>query len=945
MNNIKIKNTILNLFKPEIEYANYRLRELKLLDNDLFIKKDDICEILNKNLEEKLLAISENTLVTHYLIAQKDLKSEKTPEKLGEFCDMLLDNEVRLYFTESFPLLFDLIDNEINQWILCCSEVISKLIADIEEITQTLYHGINLGKIIDIDLSAGDRHNNGKSVTLIKFECNSTLVYIPEKRELHHHFKHICEWIDSKNNFGFYSPEYILKDNYTWLEYIEYIPCLTTDQVKMFYKRSGVILALLYMMDATDFHAENIIAFGEYPVLIDLETFFHPFMPYESECNTGINNSVLKTGLLPNIYSASADIDYSGFSNVNEFKEANNTLKYELDANGEIKFTRKKGFLDSAKNIPFTERKQYPLNCRFKEDLIEGFEKTYETILNNKNYFISLVGKLKDEKIRVLFRHTSTYSYLLKESCHPDILRNHINMDDFLKNLEVILNDYPECRLITEIEKQDLILRNIPYLYTFADSKDLWHNKAILIKDFFKKSGFYTALEKIKMSNKEDLERQTWIINSCLNLKENHNQSVNKALYPLHSLTENTEILSKERILEFAEKTAQKLIKEFNITSKRSYWLVIRPINSDSGKSAIMPSSYDLYSGMPGEIICFLSLAKITGNIEYHSIAINSAEYLYNFIVRSSNQIKETGIFGGWGSIFFLFTLLGKITRNEVWYSRAYEISKKIDYQSLFYSEKNHGITTGASGLILSFIEMYKHTGMKYWLDHAEKLSGLLLRSAYQSKDQIKWKGFSKHPLLGLAHGSSGYALCFSRLFQYTKNEKYKDIALKIVNYENHLYDEKNKNWPDLRDFVIEQNNGNQFFSTAWSHGAPGIGLSRIELLKSGISDKRINKDIKIAIETCLKNGFKGNHNLCYGSFGNLELLINSSIYFKDKDLKNKYQTIGSELIRQCTEYGITLNDNNLTTPGLMNGLTGIIYQCLRMYDPENTPSILSVSA
>ena len=40
-----------------------------------------------------------------------------------------------------------------------------------------------------------------------------------------------------------------------------------------FYRRQGALLALLYALEATDFHAENLIASGEFPVLIDLETF------------------------------------------------------------------------------------------------------------------------------------------------------------------------------------------------------------------------------------------------------------------------------------------------------------------------------------------------------------------------------------------------------------------------------------------------------------------------------------------------------------------------------------------------------------------------------------------------------------------------------------------------------------------------------------------------
>ena len=42
---------------------------------------------------------------------------------------------------------------------------------------------------------------------------------------------------------------------------------------RIFYIRFGEILALSYILNATDLHMENLIAYGEYPVIIDLETF------------------------------------------------------------------------------------------------------------------------------------------------------------------------------------------------------------------------------------------------------------------------------------------------------------------------------------------------------------------------------------------------------------------------------------------------------------------------------------------------------------------------------------------------------------------------------------------------------------------------------------------------------------------------------------------------
>ena len=46
--------------------------------------------------------------------------------------------------------------------------------------------------------------------------------------------------------------------------------------LKRFFKRAGAWLALFHCFGGTDFHQENIIAAGEHPVPIDLETVLQP---------------------------------------------------------------------------------------------------------------------------------------------------------------------------------------------------------------------------------------------------------------------------------------------------------------------------------------------------------------------------------------------------------------------------------------------------------------------------------------------------------------------------------------------------------------------------------------------------------------------------------------------------------------------------------------------
>ena len=46
--------------------------------------------------------------------------------------------------------------------------------------------------------------------------------------------------------------------------------------MERFYRRAGHLLCLMYVSSSTDFHDENLVACGEFPVPIDLETVFNP---------------------------------------------------------------------------------------------------------------------------------------------------------------------------------------------------------------------------------------------------------------------------------------------------------------------------------------------------------------------------------------------------------------------------------------------------------------------------------------------------------------------------------------------------------------------------------------------------------------------------------------------------------------------------------------------
>ena len=91
------------------------------------------------------------------------------------------------------------------------------------------------------------------------------------------------------------------------MEHIDYKSCFNKNEANDFYTRSGNLLCLLYLLNAVDFHHENLIAHGSFPVLVDLESLFHARLKVDQidkksavvKATELVDNSVQSISLLP----------------------------------------------------------------------------------------------------------------------------------------------------------------------------------------------------------------------------------------------------------------------------------------------------------------------------------------------------------------------------------------------------------------------------------------------------------------------------------------------------------------------------------------------------------------------------------------------------------------------------------------------------------------------
>jgi lantibiotic modifying enzyme len=168
----------------------------------------------------------------------------------------------------------------------------------------------------------------------------------------------------------------------------------------------------------------------------------------------------------------------------------------------------------------------------------------------------------------------------------------------------------------------------------------------------------------------------------------------------------------------------------------------------------------------------------------------------------------------------------------------------------------------------------------------------------------------------------------------------------------DHFYEQASsrpqENWPDFRNFNLpgaEPSAKEQLkYAITWCHGAPGIGLARLRSL-AHIDTPDIRSDIDAAVNTTISRGFGGNHSLCHGDLGNLDVLLDAALTLKNGELTDRVYRIAGSILEASKTHGWLCGvPSGVETPGLLTGLAGIGYELLRLAEPERVPSVLTLA-
>ena len=946
----------LDTIRPLSERAWERLEETArelAREGEVPFDPAHVVSLLWPAVEGQLLAMLGRTLVLelHVTRVQGGLQGDTPEERFGSFARRLRDPRFALGLLEEYPVLARQIVTCLDRWVDASRELLERLSADLRAIRETFSPGESPGCVVALEGGAGDLHRGGRSVAIATFASGLRLVYKPRPLAVDLHFQELLGWLGRRSGLPRFRTLVILdRGDYGWVEFVEAAPCSTDREVRRFHLRLGGLLALLYVLEATDFHFENLIAAGEHPVPIDLECLFHPRvrLPASEQPDLRIirpivARSVLRVGLLPFRIGEGEDregVDISGLAVVEGEMSPNPVLQWDRPATDEMVVVRRRVPLSGASNRPRLGDRQVD-TVEHIGSVVEGFTEMYRALARHREALAAFLDRFAGDPVRAVLRATRGYHRIWSESFHPDMLRDALDRDFLLDRLWVGVEDHPHLLRVLPHERRDLLDGDIPAFGSRPDSADLWASSGERLPGFFVEPALAAVRRKLERLGGEDLKLQTWLVRSSISTLVFKREVIP---WPHYERAEPPGEITlddlRERLLAQARAAGDRLEELAFRSGEGASWI---GFDFHQNRWSLIPLPEDLYAGTSGILLFLAELGQISGEERFTDLARDTLRALLGRLPHTASTIGLLGAFQGWGGILYALTRVGALWGDRDLLDRAESLLDRLP--PLIEADRTLDIIAGAAGCIATLLAVRQATGSPRALELARLCGEHLLTRAEPVGAGIGWRTQveSDQPPIGFSHGAAGIGWALWKLAEETGDERLSDAARGALRYEAVRYADASRQPPGAGDPEVRRSRSEaeQATAMAWCYGPPGVALAR---LPAAGSDPRLREEIESAVRLILERGFGFNHSLCHGALGNLDILFQIDQALALPGLRREIARQTWNVLDSMDRDGFLCGTPvGIESPGLMNGIAGIGYGLLRLAEPGQVPSVLGL--
>ena len=211
----------------------------------------------------------------------------------------------------------------------------------------------------------------------------------------------------------------LARDGYGWTEFVEHTGCRGSHEFASFFRRAGAWLALMHCFVVADMHQENVIAVGDQPVPVDLETTLQAAEESHSDnvdakayeaAREIISDSVMAVGLLPAYGRSAGDTVFAVGGVASDWATQRRLTWTDINSDG-MRPSIKDEADRPTTNLPHVGGRYAGL-AEHLDDFVSGFE-------DYAGFLMSLTEILSGTPVRRLRRTTGPQGGTARRSSTP----------------------------------------------------------------------------------------------------------------------------------------------------------------------------------------------------------------------------------------------------------------------------------------------------------------------------------------------------------------------------------------------------------------------------------------------------------------------------------------------------------------------------------------------
>ncbi|MFH9686679.1 type 2 lanthipeptide synthetase LanM family protein [Streptomyces sp. NPDC017413] len=906
-------------------------------------------------LTRRLSRIAARTLVTELHESRRlgRLSGEGSEERFRDFVRRTARRDGLALLVTGYPVLARLLATACLNAGDAFAEMAARLAADRHLLTPSGVLGDRAGSpeggrggsagpgaLTGVEAGAGDSHRGGRSVMLLRFADGARLVYKPRPLAAHRHFNALAEWFGALSGAPDLRVLRVLdRGEYGWAEFVEERPCASAVETRQFYRRQGALLALLHTLDGTDLHHENLIACGPHPVLVDVETLFHPPLgPARSAdpAARALHDSVHRVGLLPQLLVGDTTaLDMSAIGGGRAASSPIETADWADAGTDRMRLVRRAGRFTESANRPRLGGVAADPSA-YTEALCGGFRAGYTAISDHRSELLGSDGLLRifaGDEVRVVPRPTWTYTTLLDESTHPDLMRDAAERHQVLSLLRTPLLGMPALPGVEDEEVAELWRGDVPVFGTRPGGTELWSGTGRTVPGQpgvgpVGPTGLARVEAKVRAMDTVDRQDQERIIRAAM---------VSTSPEPPHRAAPGGRSRSAatapepEQLLSAARSVGDQLVSLAYRHERRTNWIGLELLGERYWR--LTPMAADLAGGYTGPALFLAQLAALTGASRYAEAAREALAPVPGLLDTLHGRADElgslgSGAFAGLGGIAYALTEVGTLLGDREVLDQTGPAVRLSCAAST--AEDGHGVRGGAAGGLVSLLAVHRATGRpEAW------------RGAERCAERIAAAPLPRTG--GFADGAAGIGWALLRFAGAGGDARHRSAGLAALrratagaNRVTSAGAPHGATAGPVHGSASEAAAGAPA-GPAWCDGVAGIALA-IADSPDALADPELSGWLAARSGELAGIGPLADDSLCHGESGLLELLGHHALPAARPAWMRRAGTLLASADRAGPQCG---TPGRVPHPGLLTGLSGIGHGLLRAGFPDRIGSAL----